>query len=273
VSGRHVVMFSGGVGSWAAAKRVAERHGTDRLTLVFTDTLIEDADLYRFLGEAAADVGGELVMLADGRTPWDVFRQTKFLGNTRVAKCSHLLKQDVANDWLEANCDPASTAVYVGIDWTEEHRFTRIRDLRAAQGWTYEAPLCERPLVVKEQLFDALRDSGIRPPRLYELGFAHNNCGGGCVKAGIGHFAHLYRVLPDVFAEWEANEAALRQQLGNVAILRDRAGGRTRPLPLSELRNRLCAGQPVDLFDIGGCGCFLDDAPLPASPSLPEGGL
>jgi hypothetical protein len=39
-----IVMFSGGIGSWAAAKRVAERHGTDNLTLLFTDTLIEDGD-------------------------------------------------------------------------------------------------------------------------------------------------------------------------------------------------------------------------------------
>lgn len=53
---KHVVMFSGGAGSWAAAKRVAERHGTADLTLLFTDTLMEDEDLYRFLHEAAAAV-------------------------------------------------------------------------------------------------------------------------------------------------------------------------------------------------------------------------
>lgn len=41
---KHVVMFSGGIGSWAAAKRVAAEHGTADLTLLFTDTLIEDAD-------------------------------------------------------------------------------------------------------------------------------------------------------------------------------------------------------------------------------------
>ncbi len=49
----HVVMFSGGAGSWAAAKRIAARP----LTLLFADTLIEDGDLYRFLDDAAADVG------------------------------------------------------------------------------------------------------------------------------------------------------------------------------------------------------------------------
>lgn len=34
----HVVMFSGGAGSWATAKRVAERHGTEGLVLLFADT-------------------------------------------------------------------------------------------------------------------------------------------------------------------------------------------------------------------------------------------
>lgn len=31
-------MYSSGVGSWAAAKRVAEKYGTDNLTLLFADT-------------------------------------------------------------------------------------------------------------------------------------------------------------------------------------------------------------------------------------------
>ncbi len=56
---KHVVMFSGGLASWAAAKRVAAENGTDALVLLFSDTLMEDEDLYRFLDQAAADVGGE----------------------------------------------------------------------------------------------------------------------------------------------------------------------------------------------------------------------
>jgi len=74
---QHVVMFSGGAGSWATAKLVAERHGTDGLTLLFADTKIEDEDTYRFLHEAAANVGGELVVTAEGRTPWEVFKDRR----------------------------------------------------------------------------------------------------------------------------------------------------------------------------------------------------
>ena len=41
----HVVFYSGGIASWAAAKRVAETHGVDGLKLLFADTLTEDEDL------------------------------------------------------------------------------------------------------------------------------------------------------------------------------------------------------------------------------------
>ena len=39
---KRVCMFSGGVSSWAAAKREAERNGVEGLTLLFADTKEED---------------------------------------------------------------------------------------------------------------------------------------------------------------------------------------------------------------------------------------
>jgi hypothetical protein len=64
--------------------------------------------------------------------------------------------------------------------------------------------------------------------------------------------------LPIVYAEWERHEQELRADLGDVAILRDRRGDETRPLPLAELRERIEAGEGVDQFELGGCGCFVD---------------
>src|SRR5258708_11795632 len=129
-------MFSGGIGSWLAAKRVASKYGTDALTLLFTDTLIEDADLYRFLPEAASNIGGQLVRIAEGRTPWEVFRDEKYLGNTRADPCSRILKRQMADRWLAKNCDPSYTTVYVGIDISEVHRYERLRQRRLP--WAYE---------------------------------------------------------------------------------------------------------------------------------------
>lgn len=250
-------MFSSGAGSWAAARRVAEAHGTGDLFLVFSDVLGEDEDNYRFLREAAADVGGELVWLKEGRTIWQVFRDERFLGNTRIASCSKLLKQRPARRWLNAHCDPADTTVYVGIDWTEEHRMAAVR--KAHDPFLVEAPMLAPPLLSKADVLAAMRARGLEPPRLYALGFQHANCGGGCVRAGQTQFAHLLRVMPERYAEWEREEQGVRDHLeADVSILRDRTGGTLKPLTLRALRERLQAGEPQDAFDWGGCGCYVE---------------
>jgi hypothetical protein len=254
---KHVVMFSGGEGSALCALRVVERHGAANVTLLFTDTKVEDPDLYRFRDEVAAHLGCPLMILADGRTIWDVFRDERFLGNSRVDPCSKILKRQLADRWISEHFTPDAVTVYVGIDWTEEHRFTRMRERKLP--WRYEAPLCEPPYLTKEDGAAWLRAIGIERPRLTRLGFAHNNCGGGCVKAGMGHFAHLLRTLPDVYAEWERNEQGMRDFLArDVSILKETRGGVSKPLTLTQLRSRIEDGQQIDAFEIGGCGCFID---------------
>jgi len=254
-------MFSGGVSSWGAAKRVAERYGTQNMKLLFADTRMEDEDTYRFLIEAAQNVGAPLQVISDGRTPWQVMFDENFLGNSRFDPCSRVLKRQLIDRWLTENCDRPMTSVYVGIDWTEEHRYTKLRDRRAAEGWYYYAPLCEAPYISKLDLLSDLKAAGIRPPRLYELGFSHNNCGGFCVKGGQGHFLNLLRRLPKRFAEHEDKEQGIRVQIGkDVSILTDRAGdGKKKPLTLRDFRIRIENGAQVDAFEIGGCGCAIDE--------------
>lgn len=261
---QHVVMFSGGLGSWLTAQRVAAEYGTDNLTLLFADVgsdrsahVGEDEDTYRFIAEAAANVGGTLVTVADGRDIWQVFRDDRFLGNTRLANCSKYLKQQPCRDWLEANCDPANTIIYVGIDWSETHRLPAIE-----RGWApypVRAPMTEAPLLDRQQMQQACADAGIELPRLYRAGFAHNNCGGFCVRAGQAQMERLLREHPERYLFHETEEQRLRDYLDkDVAILRDRTGGTLTPLTLRRFRERI-EDQPdlFDEFDVGGCGCFV----------------
>lgn len=236
---KHVVQFSGGIGSWAAAMRVAAEHGTDDLVLLAADTKVEDPDLWRFVSDAGSLLGVEPIVVADGRTPWQVFADQRFVGNSRIAPCSVHLKQRPCRAWLTANADPANTMLYVGIDWSEQRRVPAIE--KGWAPWQVRFPMCEPPYLTKQDMLDWAQAEGLRPPRLYEQGFAHNNCFGVCVRAGQRQWRHLLAVAPDRFAAAEAEEEKLRAQLGDVAILKEQRQGVSYPLPLRELRNRLRA--------------------------------
>src|SRR5262245_54859250 len=122
---RHICTFSYGIGSWAAAKIVVARHGPADVLLLDTDTNYEDEDTYRWGQAAAANVGARLLVIADGRTPWQVFRDERLLGNTHADPCSKRLKRELLAQWLPENCDPADTTVYFGIHASEYDRFER----------------------------------------------------------------------------------------------------------------------------------------------------
>lgn len=159
---RIIASLSGGEGSWLAARTYIDRHAPERFEVLFTDTLIEDQDTYRFLIAGAANLFGialppgflpeiadfpawedrplykAYVMtlaarvrdlmpgfhwIADGRDPFDVYEHRRFLGNSQVDPCSLVLKRDLADRWLSDFCDPTDTTIIVGIDDTERARF------------------------------------------------------------------------------------------------------------------------------------------------------
>ncbi|BCL27384.1 hypothetical protein ACFFS2_24860 [Streptomyces aurantiacus] len=259
---RHVVMWSGGITSWATARHVVAEHGTASTVLLFADTNAEDEDLYAFNDQASAQLGIPLTRVADAqeRTPSQVFADKRWLGNTRLAQCALELKLKPCHDWLTAETDPADTMLYVGLDWSEPHRIPGNRAKWAP--WPVAYPLTQPPYYDKPQLRAQARAAGLIDPRLYRLGFAHNNCGGGCVKGGKAQWIRLLDVFPERYARHEAFEQRMREQLGkDVSILRDRTGGQTKPLTLATLRTRI-EQQPdqLDLFDEGGCGCFTEVA-------------
>lgn len=254
---KHIVQYSGGIGSAYAAWRVINRFGKEDVTLLFADVLMEDPDLYRFNSEFTAFVGVPLMVLCDGRTPWQVFHDVKYLGNTRADPCSLQLKRELLWTWIERNALP-DAVVYLGIDWSEEHRLERLRTYRP--GVVIESPLLWKPMPEKPTMLKECRVKwGIKPLSLYEHGFAHGNCGGFCIKSGQAQFRLLLHVYPDRYAFHEQKEQELRAYLGkDVAILRDRTGGKTRPLTLKEFRERIEAGGDHDRNEWGGCGCAIE---------------
>lgn len=102
-----VANFSGGAGSFVAAQRAIERYGAGNTVLLFCDTKTEDADLYRFLDDCERLLPAKLVRIADGRDIWQVFRDERFLGNSRVDPCSKILKRELADRWIAEHCPTA----------------------------------------------------------------------------------------------------------------------------------------------------------------------
>jgi 3'-phosphoadenosine 5'-phosphosulfate sulfotransferase (PAPS reductase)/FAD synthetase len=246
--GRCVVSLSGGTGSFASAC-LAHEAGLD-FRMVFADTLIEDEDLYRLLDDIEGSLGREIVRLQDGRTPWQVFHDRKFIGNSKTAHCSQILKRDVIRRWLDANEPDATLILGMGLDEPERmERAVRqwaprkVASLLAMVGWS------------RQDAEDCYRRYGIKRPRLYGMGFLHNNCGGFCVRGGQGAFAHLLRHFPERFAWHEGQEAAALAAIeGAKPILRDRCGGSTKGMTMARFRE--IEASTADLFDWGACGCF-----------------
>lgn len=298
-----IVFFSGGIGSWEVAHRVRNDFGTENLRLLFTDTLIEDNDLYRFIIETAAEIYGvkgvpinnlidraknltlvhsgmdvrkselealrldtiklmpSFIWLSEQRDVWDVFHEVNFLGNSRIAHCSAYLKQRMARRYVREHFDEDSTILYLGIDWSEEHRTNA-----PTKNWSpyrVEYPLCEEPYVNKIDIIHNLEELSIEAPRLYALGFSHNNCGGFCVRAGQGHFANLLEKNRELYLYHERREREFIEMVGkDVSILKRVRKGVTYRLTLEELRSELEESKQaeIDFDDIGGCGCFVDES-------------
>jgi hypothetical protein len=256
IKGTHLVQFSTGLGSAEVARRLVEQHGRANVHLLTADTLVEDEDNWRFAKQAVDLLGCAWTVLADGRTPMQVGRDRRVVPNNRMPLCSHVLKTRLLRKHINANYHPADTVIHLGFDWTEEHR------LNAAiphwEPWTIDAVLTRPPYVHKGQLLDEWRARGIEPPRLYAQGFSHANCGGACVRGGQAQWKLLLQVNRPRYLEWEAEEDKTRTMLGkDVAILRDRRGGKSKPLPLRRFRERIEDGlDDSDPDDWGACGCF-----------------
>ena len=114
----------------------------------------------------------------------------------------------------------------------------------------------------KTRIIEDIRKLGVQEPRLYAAGFAHNNCGGFCVKAGIGQMVHLWKTLPERYLEHEQKELEFQEFIGSeVTILTETRNGEKRNLSLQELRKRAEQGEEFRFNKGTACACL-----NPASP-------
>ena len=218
-----------------------------------------------FLGQLRIDVAEvlpELTWLVEGRDPWEVFRDRKFLGNSRIDPCSKVLKREVLDSWRRENADARVDVFCIGIGPDEAHRYHRLATRMEAEGWRYEAPLLGT-FEGHVGAFGYLNAAGIERPRLYRKGYIHNNCGGFCIKAGHAHYQNRFYSDPERYAYDSIMERKLAQYIGKpVTMMTDRTNDNIKkPLPLNKFAERLHAN-PRLTFDYepgsSGCGCMIE---------------
>jgi hypothetical protein len=246
---RYIVSLSGGISSAVAADRAIQRYGRRKVTLWFADTLAEDEDLYRFIEDCMHRWGGKLYRFEDGRTPEQVAEDKRIIPNQKIAPCTHILKIEPFKRWLWRV--PKNVTVILGYNWSEIRRIEKRQHWHKYNGkWRppagYQAeipgvyedyPLLWHP--VMHDPFAEVKSWGIEIPRLYKLGFDHNNCGGVCFRQSIADWMLARDFLADNFNGKVAWESAMQERFGmQYTIIRDQRNGSVKPLLLSTLHSR-----------------------------------
>ena len=317
-----IIMFSGGKGSFAVAHYVKQKYPNDNIVLYFTDTKWEDADLYRFINEASSKLELPMLVHSRGLDPMQHMFEERLVFNNRLGRCSIDLKAKVSQEYIDNGIVPEeeywvnkqylkdenirdNPVIYFGIDFSEAHRKEPI--VRNWQPHKVEMPLIDNMIDVD----GLLEQYSIKQPRLYDLGFTHNNCAGRCVKAGQGHFKNLYDKMPDVFLDTAEREREIstfvdlwlsvkrdddlddetkgryhdildsawrdyfyyrsdapkelptelkeHEPIGRkYAFMRKQKDKVRFPYQLFDLKKDIEEDEQIDMFDIGGCGCFVD---------------
>lgn len=239
---KHIVSFSTGLSSALTVERVYSRYGADDMVVVFMDTTIEDTDNYRFRDNMYArwhNMDICTIELKEGRDPYRVARDKHIIPSSMLAPCTHKLKIEPFRKWLiDLGGD---RTVHIGFDYSEVHRCAPSEKKYADIGCEVDFPLLWRPLEFRPYPEVCKNDWGIEPPRMYEMGYTHANCGGVCVKQGFGDWKRTLINFPDRYAAAEAWEQMMREpgsSRENFAILKDRSNDDYRPLTLKEFRER-----------------------------------
>ncbi len=245
---RHIISFSGGLSSAITAERVLGVH--PEASVVFMDTRIEDEDNYRFMQDCFARwrklYQPNIVILSEGRNPYQVFSDEHIIPNSRIAPCTYRLKIEQFAQYVQQ-----SDIIYIGYDYAEVHRCEATTRNWESRGCQVEYPLLWKPIITRKYSEVVSVDWGIDPPRMYQMGYTHANCGGRCVKQGQGDWLRTLINFPEQFREAEEWELEMRETHGfDYAILKDRTGGELKPLLLRDLRLRYEAKNTMtlDLF-------------------------
>lgn len=192
---RVVVWFSCGAASAVAAKMAMEDdYLTSEVVIVYCDTMrTEHPDNKRFFDECWTWFDRAITVIRSDKfqTVDEVFMARHYMSGPRGAPCTVEMKKIPRFRFQQ----PDDINIF-GFTAEEGKRISRFEanNPELLLKWNLrDAGLS------KEDCLTKLRDAGIKPPVMYELGFKNNNCLG-CVKAtSAKYWAMTRQHFPEVF--------------------------------------------------------------------------
>jgi 3'-phosphoadenosine 5'-phosphosulfate sulfotransferase (PAPS reductase)/FAD synthetase len=222
-----VCWWSGGITSAVACLKTIEIYGRDKCRVIFIDTHNEDRDTYRFIKDCEVLYGLpiESITSKKHKSVKDVWYKYNSLNVANGAVCSSEMKRRVRETWEKEN------------KWDHQVFGFELDEVKRVRGLvlnhSHTKPIF--PLMMfgltKKDCIKIIQDTGIRPPRMYELGFHNNNCFGksdtslgGCVQGGIGYWQKMAREYPEKFNKMAQVEHELTDRKGQpVTMLKDQS--------------------------------------------------
>lgn len=176
-------------------------------------------------------------------TPFDIFVQQGFIGNSRNDPCSRMLKREVVFNYVKQNYASDQCVIAVGIHYDEFERSVAISENWQDKGYEVIFPALDRSSPSKDEQNRLMREWYGVEIDLYQHGFEHNNCGGACVKAGQRQWAMLWVHYPEVYQEWEELEQKWNITWGEIrgehTILRLQRKGERQYISLKDFRETI----------------------------------
>lgn len=249
IAERLLCSFSCGAASAVATKMAIERNaGRLPVHIMYLETNSEHEDNVRFRADCERWFGHPVHGYTSPKYKdiWDVFERERFIAGVFGAKCTTVLKKQVAEK-VERVTDLHAFGYHASA--YERHRANRIAaNHPEMMAWF---PLIDAGLS-KEDCFKVLTDAGIALPAMYLLGFDNNNCKG-CPKGGNAYWNLIRKHFPDVFLRMCAQARAL-----DVRTIKLTVNGIRGRYFLDELPENATDDEPVDM----SCGVICQQLSL-----------
>ncbi len=197
---RRIAWFSAG-----AASAVAVKLSNPDL-IVYCETGREDSDNQRFLEDCEQWFNHEIIKLKSKKylTTWEVWEKRKYISGISDAPCTQELKIKPRLDFQQHD------DVHI-FGYTNDASDIR-RSEALLENWPdmkAEFPLIEKN-ITKANCLAIIMDVGIKPPRVYEMGFPNANCIPCCKATSPAYWALVRKFFPGEFQRM----AKLSRQLG-----------------------------------------------------------